>query len=105
MMFGMPPSDTHRFYLPAADTVIELHWAAPAHPAGRSFLTRVRAYLSGPDVSALPWHAVDHCAFDKAVDMLAVDPDAACAAFARLGYDVAVDEAPAIRAATLRAAA
>lgn len=99
MMSNMPPSDVHRFYLPAADTVIELHWDRPARPAGRGFLSRVADYLSGPDLSADPLHAVDHRAFDKAVDALAADPKAACASFARLGYVVSIDENPGLRSA------
>ncbi|HEX9088871.1 MAG TPA: hypothetical protein VF867_15240 [Arthrobacter sp.] len=93
----MPPSDVHRFYLPAADTVIELQWAPPEPPSGRSFLERVGAYLAGPDPSTDPWHAVDHRSFEKAVDALAVDPKAACASFTRLGYVVTVDENPELR--------
>lgn len=99
MMSGMPPSDTHGFYLPAADTVIELRWTAPARPAGLSFLSRVTDFLSGPDLSADPWHAVDHRCFEKAVDALAVDPEAACASFTRLGYAVDIDENPELRSA------
>jgi len=97
MMSGMPPSNAHRFYLPAADTVIELQWEPPARPSGRSFLERVGAYLSGPDLNADPRHAVDHRSFEKAVDDLAVDPKAACASFTRLGYIVTVDENPELR--------
>lgn len=96
MMFGMPPSHHHRFYLAATDTLVELRWSKPVQPVSRGIFARLAAFLSGPRPE--PWHMVDHATFDHAVDTLAVDADKALAAFNRLGYDVEVHE-PELRAA------
>lgn len=89
MLIGMPPSDHHRFYLRDADTVVELWWLVPAPQPGTGRLFRLAArILRGPDPMASPWHAVDHRAFEKAVDALATNPEGAVASFTRLGYDV-----------------
>ncbi len=96
MMFGMPPSDHHRFYLTDTETVVELHWRGAAPAPSRGVLARLAAFLSGPRPG--PWHMVDHKAFDRAVEALATDAATACETFARLGYDVTV-HAPDLRAA------
>lgn len=96
MMFGMPPSDHHRFYLTDTDTLIELRWRGHPAPPARGVFARLAAFLSGPRPG--PWHMVDHAAFDRTVDELAIDTAAACREFTRLGYDVSV-HAPELRAA------
>jgi hypothetical protein len=88
MINGMPPSDFHRFYLRDVDTVVELRWRPPSPRSKAGFLRRLAALLTGPDRSSSPWHAVDHRAFDKAVDSLATHPDGAFRVFTRLGYEV-----------------
>lgn len=96
MMSVMPPSDHHRFYLTDSATFVELHWRTPSPEPARSLLGRVLSFLSGsrPD----PRQVVDHKAFDRAAAALATDPDAAFAAFTRLGYEVSI-QAPEYRAA------
>lgn len=96
MMIGMPPSDHHRFYLTDTDTIVELHWRGITTPPARGVFARLSAFLSGPRPG--PWHMVDHKAFDRTVDALATDTDAACEEFTRLGYEVTI-HAPELRAA------
>lgn len=90
MIDGMPPSAFHRFFLRDTQTVVELRWQAPEPAARTGLLARLGALLKGPDQRASPWHAVDHSAFDKAVDALSTAPDRAMEAFTRFGYAVTV---------------
>lgn len=96
MMSGMPPSTHHRFYLTDADSIVELHWRGPTPQPARGVLARVLAFFSGPGPG--PRQIVDHKLFDRAIDTLAKDTDAAFADFTRLGYDVSLHE-PGFRAA------
>lgn len=97
MMIGMPPSDHHRFILTSTDTIVELRWRGVTPPPSRGLRARVAALLAGPRPS--PWHLVDHAAFDRTVDQLATDTDAAVQELTRLGYEVTVTAPPARAAA------
>jgi hypothetical protein len=86
MMFGMPPSDHHRFYLTTSDTVVELRWRAPERRPSRGVAALFAALFSRARTD--PRTSVDHRAFDAAADLLATDATKALQAFAALGYDV-----------------
>lgn len=98
MVLGMMPSNYHHFYVLSRDMVIELTWPPPPPRPGGP-LRRIAGVLFGPDRRQFPEHAVDSRDFDAAADLLAADVEAACAAFADLGYRVSVDSAPELRMA------
>ena len=89
----MQPQTNHRFFLPARDARIQLHWRSPRRPFKDRLRSTVRQLLIGGPDPANPAHQVTETDFAAAFALLERDDIAGAEqAFRALGYQVSVSD-------------